>query len=74
MFLRRSCEEVLMESMPMTGEANPDLSSIDHCIAEVMRKWRIPGGQCAVAKDGRLVYEHTKGVFLMYKSDAQMRA
>src|SRR4051794_40123298 len=45
-----------MEAMPTTGEANPDLSLLDHCIIKVMQKWSVPGGQCAVAKDGRLVY------------------
>ena len=50
-----------MEAVPMTGEANPDLSSVDHCMAAAMRKWHVPGGQCAVAKDGRLVYAHGFG-------------
>jgi CubicO group peptidase (beta-lactamase class C family) len=40
----------------MTGEANPDLVSIDRCMIAFMQNWSIPGGQCAVAKDGRLVY------------------
>jgi hypothetical protein len=38
-----------MEAMPTTGEANPDLSLLDHCIIKVMQKWSVPGGQCAVA-------------------------
>src|SRR5262245_8570481 len=50
-----------MEAMSISGEANPDLSLIDHCIPEVMQKWKIPGGQCAVAKDGRLVYARAFG-------------
>ena len=44
------------EAVPMTGEANPDLASIDRCMIAFMQKWDITGGQCAVAKDGRLVY------------------
>src|SRR5215469_5420689 len=59
-----------MEPMPITGEANPGLSSIDHCIAEVMQKWRIPGGQCGVAKDGRLVYARGFGTVDQITADA----
>jgi CubicO group peptidase (beta-lactamase class C family) len=42
--------------VPMTGEANPELASIDRFMTAFMQKWGIPGGQCAVARDGRLVY------------------
>ena len=59
-----------MEPMPITGEANPDLSSIDHCIAEVMQKWSIPGGQCGIAKDGRLVYARGFGTVDQITADA----
>jgi CubicO group peptidase (beta-lactamase class C family) len=42
--------------MPMTGDTNPDLAPLDRFMTTFMQKWSIPGGQCAVAKDGRLVY------------------
>lgn len=70
MFLPRSSEEVQMEPMPVTGEANPGLSSIDQCIAEVMQKWEIPGGQCGIAKDGRLVYARGFGTVDQVTADA----
>jgi Beta-lactamase len=60
-----------MEAMPITGEANSDLFSIDHCMIEVMRKWSIPGGQCAVAKDGRLVYARGFGTVDQITAGAQ---
>lgn len=40
----------------MTGEPSPALASIDRFMTAFMQTWSIPGGQCAVAKDGRLVY------------------
>ena len=44
------------ETVPMTGEPSPELAPIDRCMTAFLRRWDIPGGQCAVAKDGRLVY------------------
>lgn len=43
-------------TVAMTGEENPDLASIDRFMTGFMQKWSVPGGQCAVAKDGRLAY------------------
>jgi CubicO group peptidase (beta-lactamase class C family) len=40
----------------ITGEPIPDLASVDRFMTTFMQKWAIPGGQCAIAKDGRLVY------------------
>jgi N-acyl-D-amino-acid deacylase len=47
------------EAMPMTGTASPELALIDDFMAAFMRRWGIPGGQCALAKDGRLA--HARG-------------
>lgn len=40
----------------MSGESSPALVPIDRFMTAFMQRWSIPGGQCAVAKDGRLVY------------------
>ncbi len=40
---------------PMTGEATESMRVYDRLIAGWMKKWNIPGGQVAVAKEGRLV-------------------
>jgi CubicO group peptidase (beta-lactamase class C family) len=43
-------------TVPITGPAVPQLAVFDRVITGLMRTYAIPGGQCAVAKDGRLVY------------------
>ena len=46
----------------VTGAAAPELKSLDDEITSLMRKWSIPGGAVAVAKDGRLVLAHGYGL------------
>ncbi|HVX61254.1 MAG TPA: serine hydrolase domain-containing protein, partial [Pirellulales bacterium] len=41
--------------LPMTGETPGSMQAYDRLIAEFMHKWKLPGGQIAVVKDGRLV-------------------
>jgi CubicO group peptidase (beta-lactamase class C family) len=43
-------------TIPITGPAVPQLAVFDRVMAGLLRTYGIPGGQCAVAKDGRLVY------------------
>lgn len=39
-----------------SGESVPELQPVERFVSEFMTKFKIPGGQCAVAKDGKLVY------------------
>ena len=39
----------------MTGRASPGMSEFDDAMLATMEKWHIPGGQLAIAKDGRLI-------------------
>lgn len=46
----------------MTGQAVPGVQSYDRLVAELMRRWNVPGGAVAVAKDGRLVFARGYGM------------
>ncbi len=45
-----------------TGEAVEGLASYDDLMRRVMRKWSVPGGAIAVAKDGKLVFARGYGL------------
>ena len=47
--------------IPVTGEAAPELADFDTLMIEAMTKWQIPGGQLAIARDDRLVYNRGFG-------------
>jgi N-acyl-D-amino-acid deacylase len=40
----------------LSGQSVPELAPVERFVSEFMSRFKIPGGQCAVAKDGRLVY------------------
>ncbi|MGQ0662050.1 MAG: serine hydrolase domain-containing protein [Pseudomonadota bacterium] len=40
---------------PVTGESVPALAAFDETMLAIMRKWGLPGGALAVARQGRLV-------------------
>ena len=44
------------QEIPITGVAVPGMGSYDQIVANVMRKYNIPGGAVAVVRDGRLMY------------------
>lgn len=46
----------IVTSTPITGIAVAQLAAFDSVMVKTLEKYGIPGGQCAVAKDGRLVY------------------
>lgn len=50
------------QAIPMTGQAVPELAGFDEVISGLMAKWDLPGGQLAVAKDGRLVFNRGYGL------------
>jgi CubicO group peptidase (beta-lactamase class C family) len=46
---------------PITGAATTSSTSLDTMMTSLMQKWQLPGGELAVAKDGRLVFAHGYG-------------
>ncbi|MDQ3443458.1 MAG: beta-lactamase family protein [Chloroflexota bacterium] len=47
--------------VPVSGEAVPELADFDALMVEAMPKWNLPGGQLAIAHEGRLVYNRGFG-------------
>jgi CubicO group peptidase (beta-lactamase class C family) len=47
--------------IPVSGVPVPELAAFDQVMTRLMAKWEIPGGQLAIAKDGRLVFNHAYG-------------
>jgi N-acyl-D-amino-acid deacylase len=45
----------------ITGTMVPELAEFDSAMATIFSTWQVPGGQLAVAKDGRLVLNHGYG-------------
>lgn len=45
----------------ITGETIPELAAFDALLADRMEKWHIPGGQLAIARNDRLVYNRGFG-------------
>jgi CubicO group peptidase (beta-lactamase class C family) len=43
-------------TIPITGRPVPQLAAFDTAMVGFLTRFNVPGGQCAVAKDGRLVY------------------
>jgi N-acyl-D-amino-acid deacylase len=48
--------------MLISGEAVPELAGFDRAMTELMARWDLPGGQLAVAKDGRLALNRGYGL------------
>jgi N-acyl-D-amino-acid deacylase len=48
-------------SAATSGHNVPELAPLERFVSGFMAKYKIPGGQCAVAKDGRLVYSRGFG-------------
>jgi CubicO group peptidase (beta-lactamase class C family) len=42
--------------IPISGAAVPGMESFDRSVADLMRKYAIPGGAVAVLRDGKLIY------------------
>lgn len=47
--------------MPVTGESVPELAAFDTLLIGALGRWQIPGGQLAIARDDRLVYNRGFG-------------
>ncbi len=47
--------------VPVSGEAVPELADFDALMFATMPKWNLPGGQLAIARDERLVYNRAFG-------------
>lgn len=50
------------ETPPITGRDVPELAAFDTIMPSIMAEWQIPGGQLAIARDGRLVYDRGFGL------------
>ena len=50
------------QAIPITGQAVADLAGFDQVMTSLMQKWSLPGGQLAVAKNGRLVFNRGFGL------------
>jgi uncharacterized protein (TIGR03437 family) len=51
----------LAQSIPITGQAVPDLAAYDSVVTSLMQKYQVPGVALAVARDGRLVFARGYG-------------
>jgi len=49
-------KDVPDDDLPVTGNAVPGLASFDDLMTDFIRKYHLPGGALAVARDGRIVY------------------
>lgn len=49
------------QSIPITGADVPILRTLDSAMVRLMEEFDLPGGQLAVSKDGRLVYDRGFG-------------
>lgn len=56
--------------VPVSGEAVTELAGFDAGMAEIMANWNLPGGQLAIAYDGRLVYNRGFGYASVEDSEA----
>lgn len=50
------------DPVAMTGQALPAAAALDQTVADIMARWDLPGGQLAVASEGRLVFDRGYGV------------
>ena len=51
----------LAQSIPITGQAMPDLAAYDTVMTTLMKKYQVPGAALAVARDGKLVFARGYG-------------
>ncbi len=47
--------------IPTSGVPVPELAAFDLLMTSIMTRWALPGGQLAIATDGRLVFNHAYG-------------
>lgn len=47
--------------LPRSGDAVPELQGLEDTFVAAITKWGIPGGQMAIARDGKLVYSRGFG-------------
>ena len=60
-YAQRQATPVASEAIPLTGMAFPELAAFDEAMTAAMATWNIPGGQLAIARDDRLVYNRGFG-------------
>lgn len=47
--------------IPISGDPVPELSAFEDLVTATMQKWNLPGGQLAIAYEGRLIYNRGFG-------------
>jgi N-acyl-D-amino-acid deacylase len=52
---------IVAGDIPITGEAVAELAAFDTAMTEAMAAWSLPGGQVAIARDDRLVFNRGYG-------------
>lgn len=67
-YAQRQATPVASETIPLTGVAVPELATFDGAMTAMMAAWNIPGGQLAIARDDRLVYNRGFGYASGYAS------
>ncbi len=50
------------QELPTTGLPVPELAAFDQMVQRLMARWQLPGGQLALAKDARLVFNRGYGL------------
>ncbi|MGI8483275.1 MAG: serine hydrolase domain-containing protein [Thermomicrobiales bacterium] len=60
-FAQSSATPATAEGTPMTGESNSMLAAFDAIMTKTMAKWSLPGGQLAISRDNRLVFDRGYG-------------
>lgn len=54
-------EQAKSLSLPMTGKAVPAFDVLDQDFNDLLKKWNIPGGQVAIARNGKIVFARGYG-------------
>jgi len=55
------CALEAQDSSRSTPLSREELASFEKVTLDLVKRWRLPGGQLAVAKDGRLVFDRAYG-------------
>lgn len=50
-----------LAEVPSTGDSVPELAAFDAAMTEIISTWQIPGGQLAIAREDRLVFDRGYG-------------
>lgn len=60
-FAQSSATPATAGSTPVSGESSAQLAAFDAIMTKMMAKWSLPGGQLAISRDNRLVFNRGYG-------------